>query len=305
MAAIRAELESHEFASLEEAQKHVNRMMAQRNATPQADLGGLTPDELYQVLHGDWRGPGPLRIMPNLPLVAAEVAPWFVVARGLMRVVEEAGPIKLTPAGNLPKVVVRRLVESVLSEAKREHWSGQGVERVNEQDLDLVHVPRVLLEVGGLMRRRKGQLVLSKESRALLPDAGAGDLYARLFETCFRRFNLGYLDGVGPVPVFQQLVGYALVRLRDLAKDWIPLERVVTEALHPMVRPNVPTPPDGWDQLPLIVETRLLRPLERFALVEQRELSREPGVFIQRYEVRKTPLYDLFLADGRLRVVRG
>lgn len=304
IASIRAELESHEFGSIEEAQAHVNRVMNRRNDTPLPDLGGLTPHELDDVLHGDWRGPGPLRIMPDLPLVAAEVAPWFVVSRLLMRIIVEDGPIKLTPAGNLPRAVVRRLVESVMSAATREHWSGQGVERVKERDLQLVHLPRVLLEVGGLMRLRKGQLVLSKEGTALLPDARAGELYARLFETCFRRFNLGYLDGAGEAPVFQQLVGYALVRLRHLAQDWIPVERVVTDTLHPMVRPNVPVPPDGWDRLPLIVETRLLRPLERFALVEQRELPREPGDILRRYEVRKTPLYDLFLADGRLRVVR-
>lgn len=304
MAAIRAELESHEFASLEAAQEHLNRMMNRRNAVPQPDLGGLTPDELYHVLHGDWRGLGPLRMMPNLPLAAAEVAPWFVVARLLLRIIEESGGIKLTPAGNLPKAVVGRLVESVLSEATREHWSGQGVERVKEQDLQLIHLPRVLLEVGGLMKRRKGHLVLSKEGRGLLPDARAGELYARLFETCFRRFNLGYLDGAQKAPVFQQLIGYPLVRLRDLASDWVSVERVVAEALHPMVRPNVPVPPHGFDDLPLIATTRLLRPLERFALVEQRELPRTPEDILPRFEVRKTPLYDLFLVDGRLRVRR-
>lgn len=304
LASIREQLESREFASIEEAQAHVNRLLARQNAAPRKDLGGLSPDDLAQLLYGDWNRPGPLRLGRDLPLGVVEVSPWFEVARRLMQMIEADGPVKLTPAGNLPKAVVRRLVESVLSEATREHWSGQGVERVKEQDLQLIHLPRVLLEVGGLMKRRKGHLVLSKEGRGLLPDARAGELYARLFETCFRRFDLAYLDGAQEAPVFQQLIGYSLVRLRDLASDWVSVERVVAEALHPMVRPNMPVPTHGFDDLPLIARTRLLRPLERFALVEQRELPRAPEDILLRFEVRKTPLYDLFLVDGRLRVAR-
>jgi hypothetical protein len=304
LASVRAELASREWDSLEELQAHVNRLMARQNAAPRKDLGGLSPDDLAQLLYGDWNGSGPLRLVRDLPLSVVEVSPWFVVARLLMQIIEGDGPVKLTPAGNLPKAVVRRLVESVLGEARREHWREQGLERVKERDLLVIHVPRVLLDVAGLVRRRKGTLILTKEGRHLLPAARAGELYARLFETCFRQFNLGYLDGAGEHPVFQHLIGYALVRLRDLANQWIHVDRVLAEAPHPDLRAAVPLHGEGWDPLRTMVTTRLLRPLERFGLVEQRKLPRTPEVILPRYEARKTPLYDRFLVDGRMRVVR-
>ena len=56
------------FALVEE----VNRLFALRvreyNATPQAVLGGLSPDEIGQLLSGDWISQGALRLNDALTL---------------------------------------------------------------------------------------------------------------------------------------------------------------------------------------------------------------------------------------------
>ncbi len=303
-AAVRAELASREWDSIEELEAHMGRFMARQNAAPQPDLGGLTPDELAQVLYGDWRGPGPLRVVRELPLAEIEAAPWFLVARTLMTLIQRHGPIKATQAGNLPRSVVRLFLDGILSTESRERFGDAGLGSINEQDMSVIHIPRVLLEISKLIRNKKGRFVLTREGRALLPDDRAGELYAVLFEACFRGLDLAYLDGAPEAPVFQQLIGYALVRLRDLAGEWIPARDVDERALHPGVRPEVPVPSPLWDPIETLVETRLLLPLERFGLVERREVPREPLKY-PRDEVRKNPLYDRFLVDGRLRVMRG
>lgn len=44
------------------------------------------------------------------------------------------------------------------------------------------------------------------------------------------------------------------------------------------------------DLLPLVLETRLLRPLHGFGLLEWREVPREPAAWRERLEYRPTPL---------------
>ena len=164
-------------------------------------------------------GPGPLSGAE--PLAEIEAAPWFLVARTLMTLIQRHGPIKATQAGNLPRSVVRLFLDGILSTESRERFGDAGLGSINEQDMSVIHIPRVLLEISKLIRNKKGRFVLTREGRALLPDDRAGELYAVLFETCFRGLDLAYLDGAPEAPVFQQLIGYALVRSETCGR-WIP-----------------------------------------------------------------------------------
>ena len=152
-AAMRSEAASREWGSVEELEAHMESVMARLNARPQADLGGLSPNDMVQLLHGDWSGPGPLRLVRNLPLDEIADAPWFTVARTLMQVVRVGGPIKATPKGNLPRAVVRLFLENILSEEAKERFGERGLGAVNEQDLHAIHIPRILLDMAGLVRQ--------------------------------------------------------------------------------------------------------------------------------------------------------
>lgn len=58
------------YASIDD----VNRLLTERtsayNARPQAELGGLSPDQMAALLYGDWKSTGALRLNEDLPLVA-------------------------------------------------------------------------------------------------------------------------------------------------------------------------------------------------------------------------------------------
>jgi hypothetical protein len=98
------------FASLEE----VNRLLAVRvreyNATPQAVLDGLSPEEMGQLLSGDWISQGALRLNDALTLNELADAALLADARTLLDFVASEGPVKETTARNLPRAVVAKLL---------------------------------------------------------------------------------------------------------------------------------------------------------------------------------------------------
>jgi len=56
------------FSSAEAVNQHLARRMSEYNRTPQPELGGLSPDQTAQLLHGDWISTGALRVVGNAPI---------------------------------------------------------------------------------------------------------------------------------------------------------------------------------------------------------------------------------------------
>ena len=56
------------FASIEDANRILAVHMREYNTSPPAELGGLSPDETTQLLHGDWMTRGALRLADTLTL---------------------------------------------------------------------------------------------------------------------------------------------------------------------------------------------------------------------------------------------
>ena len=224
------------------------------------------------------------------PLAEIEAAPWFLVARTLMTLIQRHGPIKATQAGNLPRSVVRLFLDGILSTESRERFGDAGLGSINEQDMSVIHIPRVLLEISKLIRNKKGRFVLTREGRALLPDDRAGELYAVLFETCFRGLDLAYLDGAPEAPVFQQLIGYALVGLRPAGEGFRP--GMDERPFIPASARRCRSPPPG------IRSRRWSRPGCPAAGAFRLRRPRGAAGAIEVPTRRKNPLYDRFLVDG-------
>ena len=128
----------------------------------------------------------------------------------------------------------------------------------------------------------------------MLDTARAGELFATLFRAHFLRVNLALLDGVGEAPGFQHAIAFSLYRFGQVGNDWQTPAELKTELVLPPIREEVPT---GvyHDPLDILVENRLLRPLEGFGLADVQALPREPDSWREEHRYRKTPLFDRFL----------
>lgn len=288
------ELLGREPESLEELQSAVGAASEAYNRRPQEELGGLSPLQVQRLLSSDWAAPGgALSLDEGLPLETLAGARTLLNAREFLRALRDAGGTRATAAGNLNRKFVAAMVEEMTWPAGFSEGLYEYNKVVNEEDAFPLHVVRLLLDLAGLIKRRKGAFSVTRRGEKLLDETRAGELFARLFRVQFRKMNLGYLDRAPEVPGFQQTVAYSFYHFGRAGVAWSKPAALAPAVILPAVQEQIPRA-EYVDYGGLILETRLLRPLERFGLVESREvpgrLPRFPG-----HEYRKTPLYDRFL----------
>lgn len=279
---------------MEELNRVVGSIVERYNRNPQEDFGGLSPMQVSRLVQSDWTSPdSAIRLNPNLTQEEIEGARILVNARLFLgRVLEEDG-IKATVTGNF----TREFVEGMLDRMALPDGHADSVRAVNkiinEEDLFPLHVLRILLVMAGLVRRMKGVFRITKSGKELLSDSKTGDLFALLFFTMFRKFNLAYMSWGPEQGGIQETAAFALYQISRLANWWQNAETLASKLLLPTVVERL-DPPDHPGRIRSLCESRFFLPLEEFGLLEHRELLTEkkwPRV----YEVRKRTLFDRFL----------
>jgi len=229
-------LADREFSSLEEPNRVVGSIVDLYNRKSQADLGGLSPVQVTQLIYSDWTSPdSAIRLNPNLTLEELEGARILVNARLFLSRALEKGGIKATVTASL----TRKFVEAMLDRMALPEGHAASVRAVNkvinEEDLFTLHVLRILLVMTGLVRRTKGVFRVTKMGKELLSESKAGDLYAQLFFTKFRRFNLAYMSWGPEQGGVQETAAFALYQISRLANVWQDPETLAQNLFLPTV----------------------------------------------------------------------
>ena len=289
------ELQGRSFADDAAVQRFLEARMHDYNTRPQRELGGLSPTQMYELLHGDWETTGPLIVDATLGPDEVGDPAMLHNARVVLAMLRDEGPAKATAAGNLAREFVARLLphlrfeEGYLDEVRRMN------KVINESDVWPIEELRYVLLFAGLVHRRKG-FRISPAGRAMLDDARRGELLALLFRTFFRKLDLRSVDGRDGDAGLQQTIAFTFWRLRTEAASWATPEHLAEVAW--VADAKDPLPPDS----PLAdagVQTwrfrrRVLHPLRSLGALESRDLPRA-NRWERPIEVRKTPLYDRLL----------
>lgn len=270
--------------------EHLGTRIDLLNATPLEEFGGLSPAQVQGLLSSDWgRGTGVLRLKGDLSTADLAGVQAHEGMQALLALANEGEGLGRTQAGNLRVAAVEGWIARVRPNLEDPddivHHVRDGC---REGDVPLLHWLRVLAEVAGWLEPRGGRFILAPEACELLASGRECERYALLFETCFRRFNLGY-ESSFEWPDGQHQVAFTLYRLGETAREWQTAGELLRRATV------VPTalealPAGKVDGGPLVFEMHLLRPLERFGLLESR---RDPGGSARFH--RLTPRWDRFL----------
>jgi hypothetical protein len=283
------------YASFEE----INRVLAARtreyNASPQAALGGLSPDEMSQLLYGDWISVGTLRLNDGLTLNELVDAAFLADARTLLDFVASEGPVKETTAQNLPRAVVARLLPRLRMPAQRDIADDiPELAPLNEGDVLWLSALRHTMMFAGLLMRRRGLRITTRGRELLRPDR-AGELYALLFLTVFRKLDLRVFSSDDSHAGLQSTIAYSFYKLRVEARDWRPSEALAESAwLESAKDPPTELEVHDVDFRHYAFRNRVLDPLVQFGLLEERVLPTEER-WKELIEFRRTPLFDRFL----------
>jgi len=232
-----------------------------------------------------------IRLEPNLTETDLSGSAVAHAARILLQRSLDTGGLKLTATGNLSRTVIAEMVKII-------EWPGldkaelfQFHKVVNEPDFLPVHFVRVLMQGTKLVRVQRDKLVLTRLGKAMLVPERYGALQAVLFHMALWHLNIGYFDR-NPIETWPQThTGIVLWSLAAAANDWLARETLARLCTIPVVG----VVESDWDLGSFAMESRILRPLLWFGLLEcQSEASAESRVSDRRL-YRKTPLFDLFL----------
>jgi hypothetical protein len=284
------------YASIEEANRLMAAQVREYNARPQAELGGLSPDVMTQLLYGDWVSQGALRLNEELTHEELAGAAILADARLLLEYFRDEGPVKETAARYLPRAVVAallpRLRMRVLAHAVHDFLPSA---HLNEADVRWLPDLRHVLIFGGLLVRRKG-LRITPRGRAMLPPEREGELYALLFRTLFQKFDLRALDNGDDHARLQGTVAYSFYRLRSVARKWTSSQVLARTAWLESARDPLSArdAAENYDFRYIAFRARVLDPLAQFGLLESRLMPGEKW-YERDIEYRCAPLFDRLL----------
>lgn len=288
-------LDSSEFSSLDEVNAELAKLNEAHNRRPREEFQGLSPEQVNRLIYSEWESPeAGMRCREDLTLEEANRSEIFHNARVFLKALLEEGRAKSTTTGNLSRKFVTAMVDAMRwpEGFTEELWLYNKV--LNEQDVVPLNVLRIVLEAAGFIRKQKGHFQVTKKGASLLDDEKAGALYVGLFRTFFTRYNLAYGDRIPEYPEVQQTVRYSLYVLGSAAREWRSLEELAPIAFLPKVAEEL-HPGVYTDTAQLLLEMRLVRPLERFGLVECTRETRKHFTFASIERIRTTPLYQKFL----------
>lgn len=205
---------------------------------------------------------GPIRLATDL--TPDELQQSAVASRTatLLRAAMPAPGLKLTATGNLARSVVADMVDRFAwpSFDKDEVFRFHKV--VNEPDFLPLLFTRQIAEAAGLLRKSKGHLRTSPRGRAVLGEPNLPSLQALLFHLTMWHLDLSDfgrgLHGRWP----QGDVGLVLWSLSVAADEWQSPERLTRLCTIPI--DSVLTA--EWDSSSMMMEARILRTLQWFAL---------------------------------------
>jgi hypothetical protein len=209
----------------------------------------------------------------------------------LGQAVERVG-LPLTATGNLSRAAVAEMCKLIEWPDYDQADAFRFNKVINEPDFLPVHVVRQLAQAAILVCAQRGKLVATPLGKSMLSDARQGSILAILFHLAFWHMDLGYF-GRGLLGSWPQAdVGVVLWSLSVCASDWQSTEKLTRLCTIPE-----PTMFSGtWDRTPYAMETRILRPLLWFGLLEHRSEKIPSSRFGNYHFYRKTELFERLLA---------
>ena len=280
------------FANAAEAQSILAAEVHAYNTRPQAELGGLSPTDMSELLYGDWVSSGALTV--NAALSPNEIGdPDFIHnAVAVLTTLRDEGPAKATDAGNLSRDFVGRVLprmrfrDGYLDDVRRMN------KVINESDVPPLDIMRHVLLFAGLVKRHKG-FRISPAGLAMLDDTRRGELFALLFRTLFRELDLRALGGMDDYVELQETIAFTFWKLRSAAASWTTPAKLADVAWLESAQDaplNNSAFPDE-ERREWAFTSRVVEPLIGFGLLEARDLPAK-NRWERPIEVRKTPLYD-------------
>ncbi len=193
---------------LEEIKKLIDQAVNDFNNKPDIDFEGYSPAEMQEILYFTFGENSPIKLQ-KLSDSDYRKIPILNQVKVFADLIEKNNGIKLTKNGFLPK---KFLVELYQKGVMKDEPIERGTRKLNrERDSMTIHLTHILVELAGLIKKRNGEITLTKKSREILKDNHK--LLKLLLMTFAIKFNWAYLDRYGENEIGQVGYGFTLILL--------------------------------------------------------------------------------------------
>ena len=208
-------LEGQPIESLEQFQAETDRFMDARNLASMKDFDGLSADQMTWLLYRAFDQDSPV-VFKTETTVPAEI-PFLKLFMSLIKELG-GGPLKETVTGNLPRKTVRAVAQSYFdaSYTKNKRFM-TGIR--GENDFMPFHVVRLNAGMGGFIKKKYQRFSLTKRGESVLLNGVSGEVFLRLLEIYFRKYNWAYWDGFPELQIVQISAFYTLYLLQKYGDE--------------------------------------------------------------------------------------
>lgn len=278
--------------SLEEVNRRMNAFTQARNQQPHPDFEGLSPQQMHSLLSDPWGPQSVVRLKRDPPDALLDQVPFLVLMEVLYQELITTPSIKLTPKGNLPLALCRKLYERKL--LVQDDIERGITKKISEDNVGFLQALKAGLSLSAYVKKRQNAFWLTKAGQR---DLGQGRLrpLEQLLTDFTLRFNWAYLDDT------QTDAGhfgwaYSLYLLHRYGTEWQETDFYAAKLLKAFPHLREPIPSGRLSGLSLEFErVYRWRFIEQFGawfgLIEQRP-ERQRSYYPDPLLIRKTPLLD-------------
>lgn len=193
--------------------EHLQEIMIRQNSAPRSDFNGLSPEDMHNIMYDPFRDQCVVQLN-KLDKNQYELVPLIRQALFLLNTLNEKD-LKLTKLGWLPLKIVADAYrigqpEWIIEELKQK--------RINEYEVGAVWMARIILELLGWIKTRKGVLSLTVKGRKAFSniDAAANEVLR------FSLVGVGLhtFDAVEDDRISNLGIAYSVWLLNQFGSEW-------------------------------------------------------------------------------------
>jgi hypothetical protein len=199
---------------LNDIQKEVFQFMNERNYSPIPEFLEYSPAEMHNILFFPFHTESSIKILELTDEEYVKV-PILNLIKFTIDLIEKNGEVKLTDKGFLPTKIVSEIYNQGFF--KEENIEKGIVKLYKENDSISVRLTRILLELSGLVKKRKGKISLTQKSKDILNDNHK--LLQLIMNTFSKKFNWAYFDGYGDNQIGQLGFGFTMILISNYGDE--------------------------------------------------------------------------------------
>jgi len=210
-------LRGRNFDSLGAVNAFMRVYWDRRNTEPNPDFLGLSADQVHRLIDFPFQSTDDLvRLNDSFGQNDMAGIPVIDHAVRFLQAMAEVEPLKATATGNLARDFAKRLFDDI----EQSDWK-KNINFRSETDSMTVHSLRLILTMGGWLRKAKGTFQLTRKGRKSVEAGFSAADYLELFRTFTQKFNWGFQDGYPGLEIIQRACLFSLLLLHKKAGEFL------------------------------------------------------------------------------------